>query len=225
VQPIIQIMKTIGALLALILTITISPAQTDAQASNEMQSSTNSPVAGSRSVNLDAAIKMYGLLKGRTVLQHPQLRNAKVSLTNAKTKEGTIEALEAMFREQKIAIIPDGEHFVMIVPFAFTNTVTPKAPTVANANALLPANSINFQSAPIGLVIQTCADFHRKEISDIPASMNQNRIPGNLTITFVQTTPLSREETGYALETLLAWSNIRLVPDGLKNVKLETIHK
>lgn len=113
----------------------------------------------------------------------------------------------------------------MIVPFAFTNAVTPNAPPVASTDALLPASSVNFQSAPVGLVIQTCADFHRKEIADVPASMNQVGVSGSLTITFSQTTPLSREEIGYALETELAWSNIRLVPDGLKSVKLDTIHK
>jgi len=206
-------MKTIGALLALILTISASLAQTDAQAS------TNASAAGVRSVDMSAAIKMYGLLKKRTVLQHPQLRNAKVSLANARTDDEMAAALEAMFKEQKIAAIPDGEHFVMIVPMALTNSVTPKAPTRADSDMLLPEASVNFGNAPLGLVLQVYADYLGKTI------VNPKDAPRMATITFTQTTVLSKQEICYALETELAWSNIQLVPDGLKNVKLETIHK
>jgi hypothetical protein len=45
------------------------------------------------------------------------------------------------------------------------------------------------------------------------------------TITLAQTTPLSKNEICYALETLLGWHKIRMAPDGNGNLKLERIAK
>jgi len=199
-------MKTIGALLALILTISASLAQTNPPAMS--------------SIDLDAAIGMYANSKGRTVLQHPRLPRAKISLPgHAQTKEEQAEALETMFRAQKIATIPDGEHFVMVVPFALTNSVTPKAPARANTNAPIPVLSVKFNNAPLEIVLQMYADYVGKKI------VNPQDAPRNAGITFIQTTPLTKQEICYALETLLAWNNIRLVPEGEGNLKLEYISK
>jgi hypothetical protein len=125
-----------------------------------------------------------------------------------------------MFREHKIAAIPDGEHFVMLVPFALTNSVTPKSPPIANSDTLLPEMSANLVNAPLEIVLRVYADFLHKQIVNL-----QDTPRGKATITFVQTTPLTKQEVCYALETQFAWSNLRLIPDGDKGLKLEAAHK
>jgi hypothetical protein len=170
------------------------------------------------SVNLDTAISLYADFKSRTVLQHPQLEDGPVSIKcNPHTSAEATEAFEKMFDERKIATIPDGDKFVMIVPFAVTNTVTPCADTIAATNAPLQALSVNFRSAPLQMVVQTYSDFLGKKIvnpGDVP------RFPG---VTFVQTTPLSKAQILYAWETQMAWRNFRLVPDDSGNLRCERI--
>ncbi|HWC60010.1 MAG TPA: hypothetical protein VHC44_09985 [Verrucomicrobiae bacterium] len=153
------------------------------------------PVIRFRSVNLIAAIRMYADFKGKTVLQHPRVPKTTFSLTSrARTKEEAAEAFEVMFREQKIATIPDGEHFVMVVPFALTNLVTPKAPAFAITNSLvpavIPARSINIFGSTIAPIVQIYADFLGKKITDFPAVMNQKEFPCCATVSFLQSCPL-----------------------------------
>jgi hypothetical protein len=211
-------MKIICALLMCFQTVFVSLAQTDAAAARETASSNSPSAAALRPLDLNAASALYADLKGRTVLLHPALPAVKISLANAQTKEKQAEALETMFREQRIAVIPDGEHFVMLVPYTFTNYVTPKAPVLASGDALIPAKTVNFITVPIEMVIPVYGDLRGKKI------VNPQDAPRTAVITFVQTTPLSRQEICYALETQFAWVNMRLVPEG-DNLRVEQIRK
>jgi hypothetical protein len=84
----------------------------------------SSPVIRFRSLPLNLAIDLYADYKGRTVLQHPQLGALNFSLdVRPRSKEEAAAIFEKMFNEGKVATIPDGDHFVMVVPFAFTNAV------------------------------------------------------------------------------------------------------
>jgi hypothetical protein len=170
-----------------------------------------------QSVPLKTAIEIYGYCKDRTVLRHPQLEESTFVLPpNSASKEDTATALEKLFRERNIATIIDGEHFVMVVPFTFTNAVKPHANSLAKTNSLLPAQSINFINAPAFLVLSAYADFVGKKI------VNIHEAPAKLTFSIAQTTPLSREEICYALETQIAWHDIQFVPEG-NDLKLERI--
>jgi len=86
-------------------------------------------------------------------------------------------------------------------------------------NSLVPVMSLNFNNAPIGLAIQTYVDFMHKEV----VNLHENSVPLWYTITLVQITPLSREEIGYALKTLIEWNSIRMAPEGEGKLKLERI--
>jgi hypothetical protein len=51
---------------------------------------------------------------------------------------------------------------------------------------------------------------------------HSQRLPAGGTITFTTVTPIAKEEGVYALETLVRWSGIKLVPvgeDGLQAVR------
>ena len=190
----------------------------DQDSTNELDSSL--PVMYFQTLPLRNAITLYGDYKKRTVLIHPKLEPQTFSLKiNPRTRQEAVEALEKLFHDHNIATIPDGEHFVMLVPVTLTNSVRASSSGLPHTNSLVPAMSINFTDAPIGLAIQTYADFMHKEV----VNMQDNSVPLWHTITLIQSAPLSRTEIGYALETLIEWNNIRMAPDGNDKLKLEKI--
>jgi hypothetical protein len=161
------------------------------------------------SIDLQQAISLYADFKKRTVLEHPQLGKAKVFVrVDPKNEAESATALEEMFKERGIATILDGDNFVMIVPSALTNTVSPRASSLAATNHPIPTMSVNFVSVPISMVLEVYADYVGHKI------VNVSEAPQGPLITFTQTTPLSKAEICYAFETLLAWQNIRVVPEG-----------
>jgi hypothetical protein len=172
-----------------------------------------SPTIQFRSVPLDIAISLYADYKNRTVMQHPQLGHPTFSLdVSPNSKEEAAAIFEKMFSDQSIATIPDGEHFVMVVPFALTNAVKPRSAALSSTTTVVPEASVIFRTAPIALVLPAYADWVQKDV----VNLHDGSLPLGQTVTFVQTTPLSREELCYALETQNEWRNIRLVPAGDK---------
>ncbi len=169
------------------------------------------------SVTLQTALLLYADVKERTVLAHPQLSSHTFSLVaNPANNADAAAAFEKMFTEHSVAVIPDGEHFVMMLPFSLTNAVTPRAESLVKSDTLIPAQSINFWQAPISMALSTYGDFLGKKI------VNPNDAPPRMTVTFRQTSPLSKQEISYAFETLFAWNGIRLVPEGT-DLKVERI--
>jgi hypothetical protein len=173
-----------------------------------------SPVIHFRSIPLAIAIDLYAEFKNRIVMQHPELGNPTFSLdVNPRSKQEAAAIFEKMFKEQNIATIPDGKHFVMVVPFALASSLKPRAATLTQTNSMLGALSVNFQNAPMDMVLTTYADYVQKEVVNLHDGFRMSCCP---TFTFYQTTPVSREELCYALETQIGWYNIRLVPAGDK---------
>lgn len=186
------------------------------RATNKLASS---PFIHLVSVDLQCAISLYADFKNRTVLQHPQLGDPTFSVrSNPQSNAEAAAIFEKMFHERNIATIPDGDEFMMVIPFAFTNTVKPHANAVGSTNVMLPRLSVNFRQAPVPLILQAYADYVGEKI------VNRHDMPWNPTVTFVQTTPLSKDQVCYAFETLMTWCNIRLVPDG-SDLKWERIHE
>jgi hypothetical protein len=182
----------------------------------------SSPLIHFHSLPLQSALSLYARFKDRTLLIHPQLGNPTFSLDqNISNRAEAADLMEKMFNGHEIAVIPDGEHFVMVVPYSQTNAVTPKADSLPKSNSLIPPQSINFRNVPVRSMVEIDADFLHKKIVNFPAAMNQ--LAGSHVVTFVQENSLSREEICYAMQTLLAWHNIQLVPDG-DDLKLEPIH-
>lgn len=180
----------------------------------------SSPLIRFRSLPLQIAIDLYAHYKDRTMMQHPQLGNPNFSLNvSPRSKEEAAEFFEKMFNEGNIATIPDGEHLVMVLPFAFTNAAEPRAAALASTNDVIPAGSINLRTAPFDMILEMYADYIHKNIVNLH---DYNLVPRRSEVTFTQTTPLSREELSYALGTQITWRNIRVVPYGDK-WKLERI--
>jgi len=182
------------------------------------------PVIYFHGLSLEDAMWLYADYRKRTGLVHPQLGEPTFSLkVNPRNKTEALEAWEKLFHEHGIATIPDGEHFVMVVPFAFTNSVTARSSTLPQTNSLIPAMSINFHNTPIALVLETYSDFKHEELVNLQDNSWLKAHGPYPIVTLVQRTPLSREEICYALETLIEWNDIRMVPDRAGKLKLERI--
>ena len=170
------------------------------------------------SVKLPVVIDAYAAVKQRTVLQHPLLPNAAFTISaNPKTAAEAAAEFERSFAEHGIAAVPDGQHFVMLVPTALTNNVTPNSDKIATNGAAIPSASVIFRTVPLSLVLPVYADFANRKI------INQAEAPPTVVFTLIQQTALSREEICYAMETLFAWNNVRLHTNDDNTLKIERV--
>lgn len=150
-----------------------------------------------RDIELQPLILLYGHVKGRTVLAHPKLAEARFTLTaNPSSKP------EALFANQQISAIPDGDRFVMLVPYSLTNQATPGSDEFAQSGPALSALSIDFQGVPLdkGLEVYGKCVGHRW----------QQNGPWN-PVYLVQVNSLSKGQICYAMNTMFAWNGIRVV--------------
>lgn len=161
-------------------------------------------------VELQKIISLYSDFKGRTVLQHPELPQTRFSLVaNPKTKREAAEAFEKLFATQNIATIPDGTHFVMLVPNSATNRVTPRSDEFANERPMLPSFSMNFQGVPLPLVVQVYSEYINRPLKERP----DQQWPGGQSslVNLTQQNPLSKRQICYAMNTVLAWHGIDFI--------------
>lgn len=150
---------------------------------------------------------------------------------SAKDRAGAARALEQALVAEKLSIIPDGKKFLMIVPNSEAANVNPHAPP-AKASAdngtksrqatpvlggaevePLPDGAIDMRNADVSQVADICAMMLDRKLDD------SERLPAAATISITTQTPMTKEEGVYALETLLRWSGIKLVPEGEDKLK------
>ncbi len=161
-------------------------------------------------VALQQVINLYAKVKNRTVLQHPALKNASITMVIGGGDAAQVcRALEAVFRLHGIVAIPDGEKFVMLVPAELAKTATPRSneipvPSTATAtNGMMAAGLINFSGASPDNALRIDANLRGRTLVSEGGS-------GGGRIYLRSMTPLSKDEAVYAIETLLAWSGLRL---------------
>jgi len=204
-------MKTLPALLAVLLPALAAIAQPAAPSTSPPHPQ---PLVRTQPGNLQSILDLYSHLTGRTVLLHPastRLAFTPPVMTNAHTL-APVEA-EAMFRHafeaQGIAVLPDGDKFVMVVPMTLTNSVRPRPfDSIISAAAIAPSNGppaggvIDFQGIPARTVVQIYGSLANRQPS------NLDDVP--LTPIYLRTGNLSRAEVCYALETLFEWNGLKI---------------
>ncbi len=171
----------------------------------------------------DDVLDIYGNLKGRTLLVHPQIVRPTATLFTAATnRTEVIDILGKAVRERGAAIIADGEQFEWIVPAGATNLVLPQAipvrlPAGTSTNSvdtLLPKGGVDFNSAELPQLMAVYqALTARKWSQDKP-------LPAAGTFNFHNQTPLTKMETLHAFDVLLAWHGIKVVPVNDTSFKL-----
>lgn len=160
--------------------------------------------------NLHPLIYFYGDAKGRTVLEHPQVERTGFTFTaNPHSKSEAAKAFEELFATRQIAAIPDGDKFVMLVPYAYTNQVTPRSDEFAEPGPVVRPLSINFQGVPLPKALEVYDEYvgrwPRKDPM-LPYSGDQSFF-----IYLVQQNSLSKGQICYAMQTIFTWRGIRAV--------------
>ncbi len=180
------------------------------------------PAVALEKAELAPLLRWYGHLGHRNVLQFPSLPAATFDLRESAPDEKSAAAvLEKAFSAKGITAIPDGEKFVIIALKEKSGSLlrrsapanTGKAPEKA-ANELLPPGMIQFFGVDGPQVAQFYAELVGRQIERA-----ESLKAAGATIHFISQTPLNREEVKYALDTLLAWHGVELVPVGEKSLK------
>jgi hypothetical protein len=199
-----------------------------------LNDTTNLPVPGIvlEDVGLNAVLPLFAQFTNRSLLRWPGLPATSFSLhAAAKDRADAARILEKALVAEDLSIIPDGEKFLMILPKSRAATVEPHAPSAkastdsGNKTQAAAPGSGGTEQEPLapGLIDFRGADV--AQIADIYAMMlhreldHSERLPAGGFITFTTVTPITREEGIYALETLLHWSGLKLVPVGEDKLK------
>jgi hypothetical protein len=189
----------------------------------------NLPVPGIilEDVGLNEVLQLFAQFTNRSLLRWPDLPATSFSLrASANDRAGAAQILAQALFAKDLSIVLDGEKFLMIVPKSEAAKVKPHAP-LARASAgsgtktqaatpgsggtgqePLPPGMIDFRSADVSQVadVYTMMLGRKLDLSE--------RLPGSGTITFTTVNSIIREEGIYALETLLRWRGLKLVPVG-----------
>jgi hypothetical protein len=174
------------------------------------------PTIRLRDVKLQPLMVLYGEAKGRTVLAYPRLGDARFSLDSNANYQTAAETFEKLFADQNIATIPDGDKFVMLVPNAYTNQVSPHSDKIAAAGPIISEMSINFQNVPLAKVLEVYGEYVGHPVNNLQSSPNA-------LIHFVQQNPLSKGQICYGLETIFAWNGVRVVTNNDSSSSWERI--
>ena len=156
-------------------------------------------------------LMIYQRLSGRTLLIHPALPEYSVNLSAEASNpaEATL-VLEKEFARKKIAVIPDGDKFTMVVPESQLTGVKPRSTeTKPQEGELLPAGVITFLNVDLVQVATIYAALMGRKLDRqaLPPRATRN-------INLKTQTPLTREEARYALDTLFRWQGLQMIPEG-----------
>ena len=172
---------------------------------------------------LDDVLDLYGALKGRTLLVHPDLSQPALTLSAVVTnKADAASLLERTLQQRGAVMLADGNNFEWIVPAGATNLISPaaiparpaKASSSANAIDTLPPDSINFDNVDLQQVLGVYqALTAQKWVQDQP-------LPSGVAFTFHNQTPLAKAGILHAFDVLLAWHGLKVVDLDDKSFKL-----
>lgn len=165
-------------------------------------------------------LEVYGNLTGKTVLAPsalPFLSDAIISdLPTEKTN--AIARIESELSKQRLAVVHDGPHFVRVFPEkqrGFLTNVSLRGAelAVAKPQETMAAGLIKLIGVELDQVLPMYAAISRRTVLR-PAHLPQT------VVRLKSTCPLNREETVYAMATVLALNGIAVVEDGERFVQV-----
>ena len=172
---------------------------------------------------LDSLLSLFGEISARTLLRWPTLPNKSLTVRVSRiNKANAAVVLQRALTLDHLAVISDGDKFLMIVPESEAARAKPAAPKVDSTGTtteLLPPGTINFPNTDINQVMQIYAELVGKKLD------RTARYPMAGTIHFKNQTPLTKQETVYALDTLFAWNGLKMVPAGESLIKPVPINR
>ena len=185
--------------------------------------------------DLGILLRKYSELVDRNVLRSPTVETAlkaPVYFINqtALTRTGAIQAFQAIFATNGVALIEDGNKFLKVVRVKDAashrqNSVhfTPEATPVDRAGSadaiLFPPKHINYNGAELGMVLQKYSELIGRKPLRSPRVESALKAP----VFFVNQTPLARSEAIHAYEMILALNGVALVEVDEKSMKVVTV--
>ena len=162
-------------------------------------------------VKLQQVLDVYARISGRTVLQHPALKAAVVSLNaSALSRMEAAAALEKLFQRQGLASIPDQEKFVIIIPSQLTNGVAAKPSGIVpktTDSTPIHTGTIHFENADLSQALAVYARLVDRKLVRTEGLRTAS-------IRLITVNDVTRAEAAYALETLFRWNGVTIVQVG-----------
>lgn len=193
----------------------------------------SSPGLALENSDLNIVLRLYQDFVGRTVLQSPFLPATTFTLkASVANQHEAALVLERAFAEKEIVTIADGSKFILVVPKSQAATATTHSSQIVSSASNSPA-SINPTDSPKALALPSnqasdlipagLIDFRGVEVRDVLKmyaeligsnfDRRQALPPGNnKPVVLCSQTPLTKAELIYALDTLLSWQDIKVVP-------------
>jgi hypothetical protein len=174
--------------------------------------------------NTDLVMFLYSQFSGRTLIRSPRLPASTFDLDiGVSGPNDTARRLKKALRAKGISTIEEGEKFLLVVPESESQTAKllasklKSSPFAYGRPGLFPEGTfINFPNTDLSQVIKLYADLTGRKLDQ-----TQHLPPLKGTVNFTTQTALSAEECVYALETLLAWHGLKVVPVGNGAFKFE----
>jgi hypothetical protein len=180
------------------------------------------PAVQLQNVQLYEVFDLYSALAHRTLLRAPNLPNPPITLRAAATDAAeAAQILAKVIKSNHVQLVPDGEKFALLTPeWMETNPRSDKIKSApSKPNEIIQAGEIDFRS----VTVDQCVDFYLKLTGRQLPDDNSRPPQFANTITFTTVNPLNKEEAIYAFDTLLAFQDIKVVPVGTNEAKIEWI--
>ncbi|HWQ90529.1 MAG TPA: hypothetical protein VN673_02570 [Clostridia bacterium] len=173
-----------------------------------------------------STLELYRELSGKTLLVAPALpqvtdfavSDLPVDKTNA------IATIEDELAKSGIAIVPDGPHFIRLLPVKQREGFLKEAPlrgqelSASARDEIVPSGALNFQGTDLSQVLAIYAELSRRTVLRPSAFVYP-------LIHLKTSCPLSRQEVVYALDTVLALNGIATIEDGGSFVQMVPINQ
>ena len=162
-----------------------------------------------------SALDLYRDLVGKTLLIAPELPEAPaLTLSDLPDdRPNAIAKIEDELTKSGVAVVPDGPHFIRLLPRQRRDALLQEAPLRGSelqpspGQEILPTGMLNLPGVQLPQILTIYAELSRRTVlrpCDLPCPAIQFKTAG----------PLSREEAIYALKTVLAFNGIAMVDDG-----------
>lgn len=205
---------------------TLKPPSADSITNEPLTTALFDPASG------DQVLKFYSELRSRTLLGSSRLPLPPVILRTqrALTRNQMIYAITVLLALNNIAAVDDGEKFVQVVPVEMLSQVVTNSPKPsANAVVLDPKEVPKFKTEGTPVRINQLNQLYRRFFHDTPPwtprpvdrlvefyaeLTDQKSVPskthGLTPVMFEVTTPLTKEELIYAIETILRLEGLEI---------------
>lgn len=177
---------------------------------------------------LKMVLELYSETSGRTVLQFPVLPNCALQVRAAPANRAEAAVvLELALATQGIAVIRDGEKFALVVPENVVRFVHARSTEIkhaapdTSAPEIIATGGVIFEGADLEAVARLSAELRGRKINSRAWPVEIPR-PNFF---FKNRAPLTKPELIYALDTLLEWCGLKMVPDGDDLLKPELIRR